>query len=306
MTPRRLTQDISRARISQTTSDRARDAEFHGFSQETYDEQLQHTIIAAEATYRCYLSTKGPFPTHEQELNWVKSVWPVASTKTGTQFAPPSNLAERLAAVCIRFRADVKAKIAPLVERIFEFETGESPERLGRNTERARYLKTDAAFINGENGVPYQHPIIQQCINVIWFGDRRGEGVMFSEEFYPIPYEAVALVLAVIECCLDEWSKGSRIEIPFAYEHYKETHLYHLSALKALTLQGLNTRHCDPLHQLRRDLYDEGRRHTGVTPRVLTDSRQIWSQERVNAACEGLLPAWFAKLPPPSITDAGN
>jgi hypothetical protein len=29
--------------------------------------------------------------------------------------------------------------------------------------------------------------------------------------------------------------------------------------MKALTTQGLDTCHCDPLYQLRRNLYDEGR-----------------------------------------------
>ncbi|KAI9432585.1 hypothetical protein H4582DRAFT_1857737 [Lactarius indigo] len=125
--------------------------------------------------------------------------------------------------------------------------------------ERAQNLKTDTTFINGESGIPYRHPIIQQCINVVWFGDRNGDGVRFSNEFNPIPYETIALVLTAIECCLDEWSNGLQTKLPFTYERYKVTYASHLTALKALTQQGLDTRHCDPLHQLRRDFYDEGR-----------------------------------------------
>ena len=92
----------------------------------------------------------------------------------------------------------MKAKITPLVERFYEFETGSAAESLKRNTDRARDLKTNLAFINGENGLPYRHPIIQQAINVIWFGERRSEGIMFPNEFYPIPYEAIALILTVV------------------------------------------------------------------------------------------------------------
>ena len=93
---------------------------------------------------------------------------------------------------------DVKAKVTPLVVKFYGFETGEAAEILNQNVERARNLKTDTTFINGEHGFPYRHPIIQQCINVIWFGGRRGEGVRFTNEFNLMPYEAVALVLTAV------------------------------------------------------------------------------------------------------------
>ncbi|KAH9035139.1 hypothetical protein EDB83DRAFT_2318825 [Lactarius deliciosus] len=242
-----------------TASDRARDTEFGVPQDGTYDEQMRRTIDVAEATYRCFLGSKDPFPTLEQASNWAKSVWPIASTKTGTRLSPPDDLADRLAVVVSRFLTNVKAKVTPLVTKFYGFETGEAAEILNRNTERAQNLKTDTTFINGEHGIPYPHPIIQQCIDVVWFGDRHGEGVRFPNEFNPMPYEAIALVLTAIECCLDEWSNGVQTELPFTYERYKVTYMSHLTALKALTQQGLNTRHCDPLHQLRRDFYDEGR-----------------------------------------------
>ncbi|KAI0246543.1 hypothetical protein BJV78DRAFT_1157817 [Lactifluus subvellereus] len=145
--------------IVKTISDRARDAEFSGVSHQTLDKQLQRTIDIAEATYQCYLSCKDAFSTPEQESCWVKSVACAAGP---------------------RFRAGARAKITPLVERFYEFETGGVAEGLDRNTERARDLKTDLAFINGENGLPYLHPIVQPAINVIWFGGRR----TFHNEFH--------------------------------------------------------------------------------------------------------------------------
>ncbi len=61
-----------------------------------------------------------------------------------------------------------------------------------------------------------------------------------------------------IECCIDEWSNGSWIEVPFTYEDYKEIYRGHFSALKSLTVQGLRSRNCDPLYKLRQDIYNEG------------------------------------------------
>src|SRR5579863_536907 len=79
----------------------------------------------------------------------------------------------QLAAIGPRFRADVKAKLTPLVQRLYGFESDEAPGSRDRNMDRARDLKKDAAFINGEreNGLPYHHAIIQQAINVVWFDD---------------------------------------------------------------------------------------------------------------------------------------
>src|SRR6266702_1190501 len=174
----------------------------------------------------------------------------------------------------------MKNKITPLVERYYGFETSKAQESLNDNIVNVQSLKTNSAFINDDRGykLPYRHPVIQKAANVIWFNDRSSDGIVFQRNFNPMPYEAIALVLAVvrglrssvkfsaddvlhlkIECCIDEWSKGSWAEIPFTYEDYKEVYSRHLDALKGLTTQGLRSRHCDPLHKLRQDIYNEGR-----------------------------------------------
>ena len=107
----------------------------------------------------------------------------------------------QLAVVGPQFRAAVKGKIAPLVERYYGFETSKAPKSLSHNIGLARALKTDGSFSkgDGENEL-YQHRIIQQAINVVWFNDRSSDGVVFSNLFNPMPYEAIALVLAVVRC----------------------------------------------------------------------------------------------------------
>jgi len=168
---------------------------------------------------------------------------------------------ERLTGVGPRFHAAVKEKITPLVERYYGFETSKAAESLSNNIELAQMLKTDTSFSNGEDehALPYRHRIIQQAINVIWFNDRSSDGVIFSNVFNPIPYEAIALILAVIECCIDEWGHGSWIKIPFAYENYRVVYQHHLGALKGLSDQGLDLRSCDPLRQLRSEMFNRGR-----------------------------------------------
>jgi hypothetical protein len=108
------------------------------------------------------------------------------------------NAAMQLAVIAPRFRADVKGKITPLVQTLYGFEK-EATVSHYQNMDRARDLKKDKAFVNNEKRVPYHHPIIQQAVNVVWFNDgRRSEGVMFAHELFPLPYEAIALILAVV------------------------------------------------------------------------------------------------------------
>ncbi len=142
----------------------------------------------------------------------------MACRATGIDIIPPANLAEivrpapafalyihilireQLLGVGSRFFADVKKKVTPLVERYYGFETSKARETLNDNMTKAQYLKIDSAFINGdeEPALPYRHPIIQKAINVIWFSDRSCDGIVFQYHFNPLPYEAFALVLAVV------------------------------------------------------------------------------------------------------------
>ena len=44
----------------------------------------------------------------------------------------------------------------------------------------------------------YQHPIIQKAVNVMWFQNKRDEGIRFTDMFKPIPIAAIALVLTAV------------------------------------------------------------------------------------------------------------
>ncbi|KAH9983845.1 hypothetical protein BJV77DRAFT_1041173 [Russula vinacea] len=214
----------------------------------------------------------------------------MACTKTGITIASSADLAERLAGIGPRFRSTVKEKIMPLVERYYGFETSKAPEGLSHNIELARALKTDGAFSKGdeEHALPYRHRIIQQAINIIWFNDRSSDGVVFPNYFNPMPYEAIAVVLTAIECCIDEWSHGPWVKIPFAYGNYKEVYCDHLDALKSLSDQGLELRSCDPLRQLRSEIFNKGRDHAGV-PRRFINQGDHWTRNQVDAACDKAL-----------------
>lgn len=100
----------------------------------------------------------------------------------------------------------------------------------------------------------YQHRLIQDLINVVWFHNRNADGVTLQEEYCKpetglSPY-LIALVntavsvslashvyllhsdlLSKIECCLDEWESGDRIKISFSAAMYEAKYRSHCNTL---------------------------------------------------------------------------
>jgi len=124
----------------------------------------------------------------------------------------------------IELLVDMKAEIMRLVQSQYGFGTQQSPEIINNNTTLAHALLTNMAFIyrvrllysvaidsplslvctqepnfGGTPQQPYQHPIIQETINIIWFPNRDGDGIVFYEHFTPIPIKVIALALTLVK-----------------------------------------------------------------------------------------------------------
>lgn len=56
---------------------------------------------------------------------------------------------------------------------------------------------------------------------------------------------------------------------PFAYENYKDVYCNHLEVLKGLSDQGLRLRSCDPLRQLRYEIFSP------MTTGTMRESRAV-------------------------------
>ncbi|KAH9168322.1 hypothetical protein EDB89DRAFT_2203553 [Lactarius sanguifluus] len=217
-------------RVVKTTSDRVRDAEFISLVHEPHDEKERRVVRKAEAICRAFLSYKDALvgPNFRAEVGMGKSR--LASGMQRLAQTSPHRVA-----LLRRYEEESHA-----AERFYGFDT--SKACLNNNIANVQNLKTNSAFINDDKGdnLPYRHPIIQKTVNVIWFNDRSSDGIVFQSSVNPMPYEAIALVLAVIGCCIDEWSKGPWADIPFTYEDYKEVYSLLLEALKGLTTQALS------------------------------------------------------------------
>ncbi|KAI6097093.1 hypothetical protein F5141DRAFT_1011595 [Pisolithus sp. B1] len=89
-----------------------------------------------------------------------------------------------------------------------------------------------AAKEDGQRGF-LKAPLIQKVINTMWFANKHDDGVLSHKHFKPFPYPALALVLAAIKCCIDEWMMGTWMDILFTIQEYHSTYKSHLKCLQA-------------------------------------------------------------------------
>jgi len=228
---------------------------------------LTRVINVARPLYRSYLSCRDAFPTANKKAEWAEIVWCEASIRTGS-YLGPSLKAEWFTVNSMYFLADVRMKVRRAVEASYDFHA--SPKSKRDNAARARQLLSDSAFIYREHNsnenleYPYRHPIIQEAINILWFKNKDDDGMTFQEHFSPMPIRAMALVLAVIQCCIDEWTDGTRTDSNWDEKCFKTVYQWHIDALTKFHDHD-NAENADPLEVIRSDLLHNASGHAERT-----------------------------------------
>ncbi|KAG6822010.1 hypothetical protein H0H92_015675, partial [Tricholoma furcatifolium] len=97
-------------------------------------------------------------------------------------------------------RGEAKSKTASMVEAMYGFGSGHGRKTIANNRELAERLKHEKGFLYKQltedvrKGI-YKHPIIQMAVNMMWFKNKRDEGVIYTDMFNPMPLPAIALIL---------------------------------------------------------------------------------------------------------------
>jgi len=248
-------------------------------------------IRIARSLYRCFFSCKDAFPSPGMKEGWERTVWEEACAKAGVhpnQVLQDGKFPDR----SMRFFHDMKMKVMHHVESLYGFDTSRAPGVISRNAAHAQALLTAMAFIYREPNFggtpynPYRHPIIQKAINIIWFQNKDSDGIIFHELFTPVPIPAIALALTVIECCIDEWSDGTRRASNWDEARCKTVYNSHISSLIDLRDRS-PSQGGDLLAHIQRDLLEAARIHAGAPAEPITGSGRLHS-EALNTALQDL------------------
>jgi len=223
------------------------------------DPTLASVANIARHLYRCYLSCRDAFPTPKKRDEWAEIVWCEASIRTGS-YPGPSLKPEWFTIKSLDFLADVRTEVRQVVETSYGF--GAIPESISDNAARAQRLLSNNAFIYPESNYseslqdPYRHTAIQKAVNSLWFKNKDDDGMKFQEHFSPMPIRAMALVLAVIQCCIHEWTDGIREDSNWDESHFKGVYQLHIDLLIKLH-DNDNPESGDPFEVIRGDLLSD-------------------------------------------------
>ncbi|KAF7968707.1 hypothetical protein HWV62_29668 [Athelia sp. TMB] len=233
-----------------------------------YEPSVRAILSTAWKKYRGHLSTDTPYPDAMLEITWAKAAWNESCEELHTPIIYNSEILKMITARGSHLRGEAKTKLRPYIPGEYGFQTSNKQSIIDKNVAIYRKLKDDFTFYyksrgaNGNEGI-YGAGIIQQGVNVIFFNDKKDEGVLFPEFYKPFPEVALALILTAIECCIDEWNTGSQILKKFTSEEYSTIFDEHM---RNLTDFDLHTKEYGLLPKLLSRLYDNGRIHAKADP----------------------------------------
>ncbi|KIJ09358.1 hypothetical protein PAXINDRAFT_87553, partial [Paxillus involutus ATCC 200175] len=227
-----------------------------------FDTITREVLNVAISVFWCLICTKAPFPESASvESQLAKDSWREACQRTNIKvnLTPPlmSSILKQMSHV----RGELKTKLRSLVGPFFGFRACDSREGIKRNCDLVEHLKEGSHFAYV---VRPQHPttyiyksdLLQLAINEMWFANRHDEGVIYHRYFNPIPTTTMALLLAVIKCCIDEWATGIKSDIKFTAAVYATVYKDHLVSLNAF---DRHTAAYDLLGQIQQTLHDNMR-----------------------------------------------
>ncbi|KAM5541923.1 hypothetical protein V8D89_004233 [Ganoderma adspersum] len=117
----------------------------------------------------------------------------------------------------------------------------------------------------------YQADVIQQMVNRIYFKTKKDDSVVLREWYSPFPLVTLALVLAAIECTIEEWTDGCFTKVPFMEDKYAPVYRYHFRELRQYEAASDDLR---VVTQLCQWIYEDGRIYAKAGP---NETLAIWS-----------------------------
>ncbi|KAI0257814.1 hypothetical protein BC834DRAFT_976761 [Gloeopeniophorella convolvens] len=180
--------------------------------------------------------------------------------------APEPPIVQLITSRAAQLRGELRNKMIPIVQSAYGFRSGQDRKSLKHNRkliDELGYIPVLALSSRVPYKGPYRHPAIQKGINMMWFMNRRDEGILYSVYFNPMPYPAIAFILTGIEFCLDEWRRSEKHDSLKFENSYKEVYD---TFLKELTIFEETGQAKDKGAKLRKLFHDTGRHHAGAEP----------------------------------------
>ncbi|KAJ7048671.1 hypothetical protein C8F01DRAFT_48554 [Mycena amicta] len=247
-------------------------------------EEEKELAMMAIDLLRCDITVNEAFPDHIQERHMVKKAYKASCNELEVPLRLTPLMYKVISGRFSHTRGELKNKARSIVEGGFGYKTGDNKKVIRHNRKLTEDLKEDLGFAYKDpvarTGL-YQHTVFQKVANAMYFANRRDEGPSHPEVFNPFPLKGLALILTAVECCIDEWATGARVDIKFASAEYGSIYRAHVKALEAFNVRGAQFQVVDKI--LTR-MHNVGRFHSGAQPLTDTTPKPILSTDMMDAA----------------------
>ncbi|KAH9481129.1 hypothetical protein JR316_0005649 [Psilocybe cubensis] len=252
-----------------------------------YEDVARALINRAAHEFEVLVSTQNSLPSSELRFQWAERCWRNACLASQENYAITEGISSiaSLRRRPSRIRGHALTIIRSLVVNLFGFKKGTKSSTIAHNRDLYTLLKTDAAFHykNPHNKTGHTRgKIITETIEAIWFDGLTGPGVIYAAHFNPIPLETLALVLTVIDFCLDEWSSGTFTKAHMWAKLIFERHNAFREVLK--TWEAINK---DVVLAIRKKMYKHACQHAGLAPPSSMPTLTVEDIARVRQELDG-------------------
>ncbi|KAF7798193.1 hypothetical protein EIP86_009410, partial [Pleurotus ostreatoroseus] len=257
-----------------------------------YARPIRNLIKLAVKKYLLHIFTENAFPDEETATLWASTAWSTVCGDTGKSFSPKDN--ERIHTLLINrassARGHLRDELKPLVISHFHLksETLKSEVR-NENIKIIRKLMEGVPpqfcykDLDGPDGprgyAELRFPL--QALHTQLFRERDHIGNEESTAFNPLPLPTLALVLTIVEYCLDAWTDGRyNNSLKLDDKHYRPKYESHLAQL-----QHYHTLNPPVFTKIRKRMFDRIC-HMMKTPIASDTSRKVISdaaQKRAKA-----------------------
>ncbi|KAG1852580.1 hypothetical protein C8R48DRAFT_777403 [Suillus tomentosus] len=210
-----------------------------------YEDAVQQLIKYVIGDFRSRLASDYAYPDRVTQVSWAKEAWKEACKYHETDMAFNNDIIQMITRCTSHLTSEIKAKVRPLVESIYGFESSTKESIKSRNHRLAQQLKQKFGLCYHNLGdvkkkVPrsglFRTKLTQKAANLIWYRNKKDEGIVFAKYFTLFAIPAMALCYTAAECCIDEWVDGDRVDISFSGDEYQAVYDKHLANLNRFHL----------------------------------------------------------------------
>ncbi|KAF8951859.1 hypothetical protein BDZ97DRAFT_1931639 [Flammula alnicola] len=252
-----------------------------------YEDTVTALILRAAFEYEALISTANAFPDTTLRHKWARKCWKHAGLDADEQYQMTEAISTLLRQRGSRIRGHAVTSIRACVANIFGFKKKADPRTITNNIGLFRKLKDNSSFhykVRPETQSGYaQGKIISECLQSAWFENKDSHGVVFEKLFNPVPFEIMALILTILDFCLDEWSSGKFEKATLWEKNVIARHKVFREDLEKWGQQNESV-----IKALRKKLYTRARRDAGAAElSTVKSSLTADALDRVRAELEG-------------------